>query len=61
MPISIAAESPRRVAEVLAEIWQGMAVQCSHTFPTSSYIAFAGDEYGKLFLRFLIKTAILFL
>ncbi|MBD1842639.1 hypothetical protein H6F89_04280 [Cyanobacteria bacterium FACHB-63] len=42
--ISIAAEHPQHVAEVLAELWQGRA----YPFPMypDSYIAFAGDDYG---------------
>ncbi|MBF2073020.1 MAG: hypothetical protein IGS50_04550 [Synechococcales cyanobacterium C42_A2020_086] len=42
--LSIAAENPRHVAHVLAELWQGRA----YPFPVygNSYIAFAADEQG---------------
>lgn len=42
--ISIAAENPQHVAEVLAELWQGHA----YPFPfySNSYVAFAGDDRG---------------
>lgn len=42
--LSIAAANPKRVADVLAELWQGKA----YPFPMypDSYIAFAGDDYG---------------
>ncbi|HEY9605738.1 MAG TPA: hypothetical protein V6C85_29300 [Allocoleopsis sp.] len=43
--ISIPAENPRHVAEVLAEIWNGKAA----LFPPhpGSYLVFPGDEYGS--------------
>ncbi len=43
--ISIAAQDPQHVAEVLAELWQGV----SYPFPmySGSYIAFAGDDQGS--------------
>lgn len=42
--LSIAVENPQRVANVLAELWNGKA----YPFPIypDCYIAFAGDEYG---------------
>lgn len=42
--ISIAAEHPQQVADVLAELWQGRALP----FPMypNSYIAFANDPHG---------------
>ena len=44
--ISIPAENPLHVAEVLAELFNGF----SAPFPShpDSYVAFAGDEYGTL-------------
>jgi len=44
--MSIAAECPQRVAQAIAEIWQGKAAQCIHSFTPGTYIVFAGDEYG---------------
>lgn len=44
--ISIPAQNPLRVAQVLAEIWQG---QCA-PFPPhpGSYVVIAGDEFGTM-------------
>lgn len=43
--ISIAAREPRRVAEVLAELWRGYAMPFP-PFP-GSYIVVPGDEHGS--------------
>ena len=42
--ISVAAENPRRVAEVLAELWGGYAMPFP-PFP-GAYIAVPGDQHG---------------
>jgi hypothetical protein len=44
--MSIAAESPQRVAQALAEIWQGKAAQCVHSFPPDTYVVFAGNNFS---------------
>jgi hypothetical protein len=42
--ISIPAQNPRHVAEVLAEIWHGRVLPFAPH--PGSYLAFAGDEHG---------------
>ena len=54
--MSIAAECPQRVAQALAEIWQGKAAQCVHSFPPGTYVVFAGDEYGTSIEVFPLDT-----
>ncbi|WP_416665868.1 hypothetical protein [Egbenema bharatensis] len=44
--MSIAAENPKQVAEVLAELWQSQALP--FPFYPNSYIAFAGDDHGTV-------------
>jgi hypothetical protein len=52
--ISIPAQNPRHVAEVLAEVWNGKAAP----FPPipGSYIVFRGDEYGSAVEVFPLGT-----
>lgn len=42
--LSISAENPQRVAQVLAEIWHGQPTP--HPFKSDAYIVFPFDEYG---------------
>lgn len=55
--ISIAAEKPQHVAEVLAELWQGQVAP----FPPhpGSYVMFAMDEYGTMIEIYPIGTELL--
>lgn len=42
--VSIDADDPRRVAEVIAELWGGIATPFPPVMGEASWIAFAGDE-----------------
>lgn len=54
--LSIAAKNPDRVANVLAEVWQGKA----YPFPPhpGSYMVFPGDEYGSAIEIYPLGTEI---
>ncbi len=52
--ISIAAENPQHVAEVLAELWQGQTAPFSPH--PGSYVMLAMDEYGTMIEVYPIGT-----